>query len=143
MRKALELAQTAAEEQEVPVGAIIAKDGVIIAKAYNKKEQLKNSLYHAEIIAIKKASEYLGQWRLLDCQLYVSLEPCLMCAGAIISSRIPQVFFGADDKKAGAFGSIYSLHTDERLNHRPQVIGGILAEDSKILLQNFFKKQRH
>ncbi|MEG2520924.1 MAG: nucleoside deaminase, partial [Christensenellaceae bacterium] len=126
---------------EVPIGAVIIHNGSVIASAYNTRETTKNPLHHAEILAIHQAAKALGAWRLLDCTLYVTLEPCPMCAGAIINARIPIVVFGAYDKKAGAFGTLYDL-SEGKLNHTPQIFGGILEDECASLLSNYFKKKR-
>lgn len=142
MSEALKLAKHAAEIDEVPVGAVIVKGTEIIASGYNLREQKHCATSHAELIAIQSACEHLKSWRLTDCRLFVTLEPCLMCAGAIIQARIPEVIFGAFDLKGGAMGSLYHLHQDLRLNHHPRVISGIQAESSSELLKSFFKRKR-
>ncbi len=141
MRKAMQYAQRAAEKGEVPVGAIIVKDGVIISSGYNKREQKKNALMHAELIAIDRACKKLSAWRLEDCELYVTLEPCPMCAGAIANARIKKVYFGAYDSKMGATGSVIDL-SKYNFNHYFQAEGGILKEECAALLSDFFKKLR-
>ncbi len=142
MRLALAQAEQAAEEDEVPVGAVIVREGRVIAAAYNQRETLHDPTAHAEMIAITQAAESLGSWRLDGCVLYVTLEPCPMCAGAIIQARIPRVVFGATDPKAGAVCSLYRMLDDERLNHRAQAIGGVLAEPCGEILTRFFQRQR-
>ncbi len=142
MRRAMELAQQASYEDEVPVGAIVVHRHSIIAAAYNQREQLADPTAHAEMIAITQAAAHLQSWRLEDCELYVTLEPCPMCAGAILQSRIPRVFYGAYDLKAGAVDSLYNLLTDTRLNHRCDVYGGILAQECGQLLTDFFEAKR-
>lgn len=142
MRLALQQAQQAQIEDEVPVGAIILNQDRIIAAAYNQREQLHDPTAHAEMIAITQAAEAIGDWRLEHCTMYVTLEPCPMCAGAIIQSRIPRVVFGATDPKAGAVTSLYSLLNDSRLNHTVQVTGGVLAEDCGRILTEFFRSKR-
>ena len=142
MQYALVEAVKAYDNDEVPVGAIIIKDGSIIAKGYNQKELLKDATAHAEIIAITSASNYLQDWRLNDCDMYVTMEPCAMCSGAIINSRIKAVYFGVYDQGAGCCGSLYQICQDPRMNHQTTVRGGILEEESKILLQDFFKLKR-
>lgn len=139
--EALKLAKKAYTINEVPIGAVIVKDGRIISKGYNKCERKKSALYHAELTAIKKASKKLKSWRLIDCTLYVTLEPCSMCAGAIINSRIPHVVFGAYNKKAGAFGSIYDL-SEGKLNHKPLITGGICEKECAEILSSYFKSKR-
>ena len=141
MKAALKLAHRAAEEGEVPVGAVVVCDGKIVGRGRNRRETKKNALHHAEIEAIEKACKKLGGWRLHRCDLYVTLEPCPMCAGAIINARIKRVVYGASDRKAGCCGSILDLFR-EPFNHHPEVTGGILAEESAALLSSFFKKLR-
>ncbi|GIX04217.1 MAG: tRNA-specific adenosine deaminase [Planctomycetaceae bacterium] len=142
MQSALDLARQAFDEGEVPVGAVIVHRGRIIGTGYNQREQLKDPTAHAEMLAITQAAESLGDWRLLDCTLYCTLEPCPMCAGAIIQARVPRVVYGAADPKAGACHSLFELLSDNRLNHRAQVIGGIMQHDCRALLQDFFLMQR-
>lgn len=142
MKKAIECANKAAEIGEAPIGAVIVKDGIIISRAYNKREIKKNALYHAEILAIDKACKKLGGWRLPGCTLYVTLEPCPMCAGAIINSRIERVVFGAFDSKAGSCGSVIDLFSLP-YNHKPIVTTGILQNECSHLLTDFFKKLRN
>lgn len=142
MNLALKLAHQAALCNEVPVGAVIVKDDTLIAQAYNMRESAQSPLAHAELLAIQIASKKLNNWRLLDTTLYVTMEPCLMCAGAILHARIPRIVFGCYDRKFGAFGSLYNLHLDKRLNHRCDVVAEVMAEDSQILLKSFFKKLR-
>lgn len=139
---AIKLAQKAYKKDEVPVGAIIVKDNKVIAKGYNKRQRTQDATLHAEIIAIKKACKKLHSFRLSDCTLYVTLEPCAMCAGAIINARLGKVVFGAYDKKYGCCGSLYNLPEDSRFNHRPEVIGGIKEQDCKTLMTTFFENKR-
>ena len=143
MSKAFELAQKAAELGEVPVGAVVVKKstGEIVGEGYNRREIDKSSTAHAEIIAIENASRTLGGWRLIDCELYVTLEPCPMCTGAIINSRIERVIFGASDPKAGSCGSVTNLF---RLpyNHKPELIGGVLQDKCSSILTDFFRNLR-
>ena len=141
MGYALSLARLSAEEGEVPVGAVVVCDGKIVGEGRNRREIGKNALYHAEIEAIDNACKKLGGWRLWQCDLYVTLEPCPMCAGAIINSRIKNVYFGAYDKKAGSFGSVADFNTLP-YNHKPQIYGGIMEEECASLLSDFFKKLR-
>lgn len=141
MSEALKLAKISYDEREVPVGAVIVKDGNIIATGRNRREIKKNALYHAEIDAINTACIVLSRWRLYDCDLYVTLEPCAMCAGAIINSRIANVFFGAFDPKAGSCGSVVNLF-DFPYNHRPLVFSGFLQSECSQILSNFFKSLR-
>ncbi|HIS49959.1 MAG TPA: nucleoside deaminase [Candidatus Gallacutalibacter pullistercoris] len=141
MLRALELAREAGEEGEVPVGAVIVCEGKIIAEGRNRREADKNALCHAEIEAIHNACRTLGGWRLWQCELYVTLEPCPMCAGAIINARIPQVVYGAADDKAGSCGSIVDLF-ELPYNHHPQVTAGFMQEEAAALLQDFFRRLR-
>jgi tRNA(adenine34) deaminase len=142
MRRALSLAQQAMEESEVPVGAIITSNHRLIGSGWNQREQLQDPTAHAEMIAITQAAASLSSWRLQECTLYVTLEPCPMCAGAIVQSRIARVVFGAFDPKAGAVSSLYQMLDDRRLNHRCQVTGGVLADECGALLSFFFQQQR-
>lgn len=143
MEKAIELAKKAEQLNEVPIGALIVKDGEVIAEAYNLRELEQRAIAHAEMLAIDKACETLNTWRLSNCTLYVTLEPCPMCAGAIIQSRVDRVVFGASDPKAGCVGSIYNLLNEERFNHRCEVQPGVMAEQCGKLLTDFFKKLRN
>ncbi|MBO5287243.1 MAG: tRNA adenosine(34) deaminase TadA [Clostridia bacterium] len=140
MREAILEAQKASLEDEVPVGAIIVRNGEIIARAYNTREYGKNALYHAEIKAIDQACKALGGWRLVGCTMYVTLEPCPMCAGAIINSRIERVVYGAYDKKAGSFGTMINL-TDYPL-FKPEIVSGVLRDECSSILTEFFKSKR-
>ena len=143
MRLALQEAEAAAEENEVPVGAIIVYgDRRVVASDHNRREQLRDPTAHAEMLAITQAAEALGSWRLDDCTLYVTLEPCPMCAGAIVQARIPRVVYGADDPKAGAVQSLFQLLDDVRLNHRCSVVSGVLSEACCNVLRSFFQHQR-
>lgn len=141
MKKAISLAREAAEEGEVPVGCVIVRDGEVIATGRNRREKGKNALYHAELEAIDNACKALGGWRLPRCEMYVTLEPCPMCAGAIINSRIEKVYFGAYDKKAGSVRSLINLF-DLPYNHRPETEGGVLEEECAALLSDFFRTLR-
>lgn len=141
MQAAIALAREAAADGEVPVGAVVAKDGEIVSVGRNRREKDKNALAHAEIEAIDKACRALGGWRLWQCELFVTLEPCPMCAGAIINSRIPTVVFGAKDENTGSCGSVINLF-EERYGHKPAIYGGVRAEESARLLKEFFKKAR-
>lgn len=143
MKIAIDLAKSAANLNEVPVGAVVVKKstGEIIGKGYNRREVDKSSLAHAEIIAIKQASERLGGWRLIECELFVTLEPCPMCAGAIINSRIERVVFGTHDLKAGSCSSVVNLF-ELPYNHKPVVISGVLQEECSAILSDFFKELR-
>ena len=140
MLEALKEAELAATEDEVPVGAVIVRNGEILVRAHNTREKDKNALYHAEIKAINEACKILGGWRLVGCTLYVTLEPCPMCAGAIINSRIERVVYGAPDHKAGAFGTMINL-TDYPL-FKPQITSGILSTECSGILSSFFKNKR-
>lgn len=142
MRRAMNQAAAAFEADEVPVGAVIVHDGRVIAAACNGREQLRDPTAHAEMIAITQAAAAVGDWRLERCTLYVTLEPCPMCAGAILQARIPRVVFGAVDAKAGAVVSLYRLLNDVRLNHRVDVVGGVLARECGELLTRFFAAKR-
>ena len=142
MRAALVEARRATEHGDVPVGAIVLRDGVVIATAGNQREQLNDPSAHAEVLALRAAAAHLGTWRLDDCTLYVTLEPCVMCAGAIINARVGTVVFGAPDLKAGALGSLYNIAADPRLNHEPVVRHGVLAEECASLLHEFFSERR-
>ncbi|MCA9197392.1 MAG: tRNA adenosine(34) deaminase TadA [Planctomycetales bacterium] len=142
MRLALAEAQAAAAEQEVPVGAIVVHEGRVIAAAHNQREQLKDPTAHAEMIAITQAAESMASWRLERCILYVTLEPCPMCAGAILQARIPWLVYGASDPKAGAVQSLFQMLQDERLNHQTQVVGSILGDACGQILTDFFRRQR-
>ena len=142
MKEALKEAKKAYNKLEVPVGAVIVKDGKIIARAHNRKETKLDTTNHAEILAIQKASKKLNSWRLIDCEMYVTLEPCSMCAGAILNSRIKKVYIGASDEKTGAVGSVLNLFTDYKFNHKVLYEKGILESNCKDILQEFFKELR-
>ncbi len=141
MKEAIALAKISGDEGEVPVGAVVTKDGEIIATGRNRRELGKNALYHAEIEAINNACEKLGGWRLWQCELYVTLEPCPMCAGAIINSRIKRVVFGASDNKAGSFGSVVDFN-NLPYNHKPKIVSGVIEDECSALLSDFFAKLR-
>lgn len=142
MRLAIEEARKAFILDEVPVGAVIVKDDKVVASAHNSREIMKDATSHAEIIAIREACRALGGWRLMDCDMYVTLEPCPMCAGAMVNARIRRIVFGAFDLRAGACGSIMNIAEDSRLNHRIEVVSGVLEEECRKLLQNFFREKR-
>lgn len=142
MKRAIELAQRAAREGDVPVGALVALNGQIVAEARNQREGSKIATHHAELLAIEEACRKLGRWRLNDCTLYVTLEPCTMCAGALVNARLGRVVYGAVDPKAGAAESLYKILADPRLNHRPQVRSGLFSEECGELLSSFFKTRR-
>ena len=142
MQQALAEAQRALDEDEVPIGAVIVHGERIVASAHNQREQLRDPTAHAEMIAITQAAQALGSWRLEGCTLYVTLEPCPMCAGAIVQARIPLVVYGAVDPKAGAVSTLFQLLTDRRLNHQAQIVSGVLADRCGELLTRFFAAQR-
>jgi len=140
MFAALQEAEKAFEDKEVPVGAVVVKDNKIIGRGYNQIEKLKDATAHAEMIALTAAANHLCNWRLNECSIYVTLEPCIMCTGAMLSSRIYELFFSTFDPKFGACGSVYNLAEDGKTNHKIKVYSGIYAEESKKLLQEFFLK---
>jgi tRNA(adenine34) deaminase len=142
MRLALREAEAAGAEDEVPIGVVIVQAGRVIAAAHNQREQLHDPTAHAEMIAITQAAGVLGDWRLEGCTLYVTLEPCPMCAGAIVLARVPRVVYGAADPKAGAAQSLYQLLSDSRLNHRAEVTSGVLAQECGAILTRFFEQKR-
>ena len=142
MRLALREAEKAREHDDVPIGAVVVRDGELIAAAHNERELRQDPTAHAEILALRQAAAALGSWRVLDATLYVTLEPCAMCAGAIVLARVARVVFGADDPKAGACGSVLDVPGDTRLNHRPLVISGLLAPECGQLLSDFFASRR-
>jgi len=142
MRAALRLAEASAEKDEVPVGCVIVHEGIVIGRGHNQTETLQDATAHAEILAIGAASSTLGSWRLIDCTMYVTLEPCAMCAGAIILARLGRLVYGAPDPKAGACGSVLDVIHERRLNHRVEVTSGVLAEECGDLLRAFFKRKR-
>jgi len=144
MRQALDEAHCAAGAGEVPIGCVIVHDpgGIVIGRGFNRRETDHDPTAHAEILALRQASQALGTWRLTDCTVYVTLEPCPMCAGAIVNARVPRLVYGCDDPKAGAVRSLYRLCEDARLNHRVDVTGGILADECAAVLREFFQLQR-
>jgi len=142
MGVAIESAKIAEDNGDVPIGAVIVREGQIIAKAYNQREQLQDPTAHAEIIALTQAAASVENWHLDGCTMYVTLEPCCMCAGALVLSRMYRLVYGCSDPKAGACGSLYNIVTDERLNHRVEVTSGVLADQCSRQLQNFFQKKR-
>jgi len=142
MREALGVARQASKKGEVPVGAIIVREGIVLARSHNLREQSKDPTAHAELLAIRAASECVGDWRLAGSTLYVTLEPCPMCAGAIVLARVRRVVYGASDPKSGAAGTLFNLLQDSRLNHQVDVVKGVLIEESVSLLQSFFKERR-
>ena len=141
MARALERGRQAMEEGEVPVGCVIVKDGVVVGEGRNRRETARTALGHAEIEAIHQACRTLGGWRLTGCTLYVTLEPCPMCAGAIVNARIPALYYGAKDDKAGCCGSVLNLF-EERFNHHPRIYGGLMEAECTALLQSFFQNLR-
>lgn len=143
MKEAIKEAKKALEIEEIPVGAVIVKNGKIIARGYNKKELKQDATRHAEIIAIEKASKKLNNWRLIDCEMYVTVEPCVMCAGAILSSRIKKVYIGTNDNRMGAVGSVLNLFEDYIFNHRVNYEKGILKSECENLIKDFFKFLRN
>jgi tRNA(adenine34) deaminase len=143
MLQAIKQAQIAEENSDVPIGAVIVHNNQIIAKAYNQREQLKDPTAHAEIIALTQAAAALESWRLHDCTIYVTLEPCTMCAGALVLARIDRLVYGCDDPKTGAVKSLYNITQDERLNHIVDVTCGVLTDDCSALLSNFFSRRRN
>lgn len=142
MRAAIGEAQAAFEEGEVPIGAVIVRDGRIVGRGHNQREGLNDPTAHAEMIALTAAASAVGSWRLDDCTIYVTLEPCAMCSGALVLSRIQRLVYGPTDPKAGACESLYSIPTDERLNHCVDVTAGVLADEGAGLLREFFAHQR-
>jgi len=143
MRRALELAAGARVAGDVPIGAVVlGPDGAVLGEGFNVRERDGDPTGHAEVVALRAAAERAGQWRLSGCTLVVTLEPCTMCAGATVLSRVDRLVFGAYDAKAGAVGSLWDVVRDRRLNHRPEVVGGVLAEESTALLEAFFAEQR-
>ena len=142
MAEAIKEAMAAAEADEVPVGAIVVYEAKVIGRAHNQRETLRDPTAHAEMLALTQAAEYLGYWRLSGCSMYVTLEPCPMCAGALVNARLDKLIYGPTDPKAGACGSLYNIVQDARLNHSMEVVSGFLAEPCKILLQDFFAQKR-
>lgn len=142
MRTALELAERALASEDVPVGALVVHEERVIGRGYNQREHLQDPTAHAEMLALTAAAEHLGQWRLEECTLYVTLEPCVMCAGALVLARLPRLVFAATDPKAGACGSLFTITQDARLNHRIETVGGVLAEPAAELLREFFRRRR-
>ncbi len=142
MQCALVEAKKAYRIDEVPIGAVVVRNGEVIARAHNQKNKYKNAILHAEITALELAQKKLGDWHLNDCDLYVTLEPCPMCAGACINTRVRAIYFGAYDPKAGCCGSLYNLPEDKRFNHRPEVMGGVCEADCAGILSQFFREKR-
>jgi len=142
MREAIKQARKAAKIDEVPIGCVIVYDDKIIARGYNRRNTDKSTLAHAEIIAIRKAAKVIGDWRLEDCTMYITLEPCPMCAGAIVQARIPRVVVGAMNPKAGCAGSVINLLQMDGFNHKAELTSGVLVDECRIMLQDFFKEMR-
>jgi tRNA(adenine34) deaminase len=142
MQLALDQAAAAAAHGDVPIGAVVVRDGQVIAARHNERELTGDPTAHAEVLAIRDAANVVGHWRLLDCALFVTLEPCVMCAGALVNARVGRVVFGAVDPKAGAVVSLYQVCSDPRLNHRPPVVAGVRAEEAGRLLREFFASRR-
>lgn len=142
MRLAIEEAKKAEKKGEVPIGAVIVKDGEVVSTGHNERETTQKTLRHAELVAIEKANEKLNSWRLEDCTMYVTLEPCPMCAGALVQARMKRVVYGAKDPKAGCVGTLMNLVTEERFNHQLEWTGSVLEEECGMMLTNFFKKLR-
>src|SRR5512142_2318425 len=142
MRLALRQAEHALEHGDVPIGAVVARGEDVIAAAHNERERRQDPTAHAEVLALRQAARACGSWRVLDATLFVTLEPCAMCGGAIVLARIPRVVYGASDPKAGACGSVLDVLADPRLNHRPECVGGVLAEECSTLLSDFFAARR-
>ena len=142
MRVAIAEAIAAQQHDDVPIGAVVVRDGQVVAARHNERELTGDPTAHAEVLALRDAAAVVGHWRLLDCTLYVTLEPCVMCAGALVNSRVGRVVYGATDPKAGALDSLYRVCADERLNHRPPVTTGVLADECGALLKAFFTSRR-
>ena len=142
MHLALREAERALEHDDVPIGAVVVREGEVVGTAHNERELRQDPTAHAELIALREAARAAGSWRVLDSALYVTLEPCAMCAGAIVLARVPRVVFGASDPKAGACGSVLDVLSEPRLNHRPEVAGGLLATECGELLSGFFASRR-
>ena len=142
MARALDEARAAQEHGDVPIGAVVVRDGELIAARHNERELTGDPTAHAEVLALRDAAAVVGHWRLMDCTLYVTLEPCVMCAGALVNARIGRLVYGATDPKAGAVASLYEVCGDDRLNHRPPVTSGVLAEECGAVLKAFFAARR-
>jgi len=142
MRQAIEAAKIAQENGDVPIGAVVVYENHVIGRAYNQREQLADPTAHAEIIALTQAAAFIESWRLNGCTIYVTLEPCAMCAGALVLGRLDRLVYGCEDPKAGACGSLYNIVQDERLNHRLEITSGVLADECAKLLQDFFRQKR-
>ena len=142
MRLALAEARAALAHDDVPIGAVVVRDGVVIARRHNERELVGDPTAHAEVLTLRDAAAVVGHWRLTDCTLYVTLEPCVMCAGALVNARIGRIVYGATDPKAGGVESLYRICADERLNHRPTTLSGVLAHECSGLLKDFFAARR-
>jgi tRNA(adenine34) deaminase len=142
MSQAIAEARLALEHEDVPIGAVIVQHGRIIGRGHNQREQLQDPTAHAEIIALTAAAQAIGSWRLIDCTMYVTLEPCVMCAGALVNARLSRLVYGATDAKAGACESLFHIVSDPRLNHRVDMLRGVLADECAALLREFFARQR-
>jgi tRNA(adenine34) deaminase len=142
MREALDLARRAAEAGEVPVGAVLVRDGAIVGRGYNQPVSGKDPTAHAEVVALRDAAERIGNYRLGECEMFVTLEPCAMCAGAIMHARLSRVVYGAADPKSGACGSVVDLFAEDRLNHHATIVGGVMAEEAGAMLRDFFAVRR-
>lgn len=142
MRLAIREAERALEHDDVPIGAVVVRDGEVIGAGHNERELRQDPTAHAEILALREAARHGGSWRVLESVLYVTLEPCAMCAGAIVLARVPRVVYGTEDPKAGAAGSVLDVLAEERLNHRPDVAGGLLREECAAMLRDFFAARR-
>lgn len=142
MHDALDLARRALDDEDVPVGALVVRDGRVIGRGYNQREKLQDPTAHAEMIALTAAAGHVGHWRLEACTLYVTLEPCPMCAGALVQARVARLVYGASDPKAGACGTLFTIQDDPRLNHRVETVAGIMAEPAAELLREFFRHRR-
>ncbi len=142
MKAAIDAAFIAEENGDVPIGAVVVYENKIIAKGYNQRHQLNDPTAHAEIIALTAAAEFIGNWRLNGCAIYVTLEPCTMCAGALVNARMDRLVYGCDDPKAGACKSLYNIVQDERLNHRLEVTSGVMAQECSTILSDFFRRRR-
>jgi len=142
MELALEEAERSLEHNDVPIGAVVVKGEEVVGRGHNERERAQDPTAHAEVVALRRASAALGSWRLLDCTLYVTLEPCAMCAGAVVLARLHRLVYGAPDPKAGAAGSVLDVFAEPRLNHHPLVCGGLLADRCAALLRNFFQARR-
>lgn len=142
MSEALKEAEKSLDKAEIPIGCVIVKDGEVIGRGHNAREELNQAIMHAEVMAIQKANRTVGNWRLLDCTLFVTIEPCVMCSGAIGLARIPKVIYGASNQKFGGAGSLYDILRDERLNHRVEVETGVMEEECAKIMQDFFRQSR-